>query len=200
MQGNKAGKCTDSCRSAAIQSFQSLSISTRSNLGQILNWLLQERSNTINFGKGPSGVAAANLVYSFKELPSLASRSNAIADVFLVAVEPGLASIYEMNWIAQPYAFKASNFDPDTLSYENAMTDVDRELWIEAAKKRSSHCKITEPGLKSTSRKPIPRFYLVNGYFDPSVPHMEALSPAKLEWWQDAIWNRESSNPSLRSS
>ena len=86
-------------RADQLSNPSSLRLSTRSNLGQILNWLVQEHSNTINFGKGPSRLAAANLVYSFKELPSLASRSNAIADVFLVVVEPGLASIYKMNWI-----------------------------------------------------------------------------------------------------
>ena len=39
-----------------------------------------------------------------------------------------------MNGITQSYAFKASNSDPDTLSYDEAMADVDRELWIVAAK------------------------------------------------------------------
>ena len=53
----------------------------------------------------------------------------------LVAFEPSLASIYAMHGITQPYAFKASNFDPDTLSYKDAMTDIDRELCIEATKK-----------------------------------------------------------------
>ena len=42
-----------------------------------------------------------------------------------------------MNGIThQSYAFKASNLDPDTLSYDEAMADVDRELWIAAAKKQ----------------------------------------------------------------
>jgi len=40
-----------------------------------------------------------------------------------------------MNGITQPYAFKASTSDPDTLSYADAMTDVDRKLWNEATKK-----------------------------------------------------------------
>jgi hypothetical protein len=58
-----------------------------------------------------------------------------MTDAFLVADQPGLTSVYAMNGITQSYAFKASSSDPDTLSYEEAMTDVDRELWIEAAKK-----------------------------------------------------------------
>ena len=43
----------------------------------------------------------------------------------------------EMSGITQPRAalFKASNLDPNTLSCDEAMADVDRELWIEAAKK-----------------------------------------------------------------
>ena len=40
-----------------------------------------------------------------------------------------------MNGITQSYAFKASNLDPDTLSYDEAMADVGQELWIAAAKK-----------------------------------------------------------------
>jgi hypothetical protein len=54
---------------------------------------------------------------------------------FLVADQPGFTAIYEINGITQPYVFKASHSDPDTLSYDEAMADVDRELWIKAAKK-----------------------------------------------------------------
>jgi hypothetical protein len=54
---------------------------------------------------------------------------------FLVAYQPGFTAIYEINGITQPYVFKASHSDPDTLSYDEAMADVDRELWIESAKK-----------------------------------------------------------------
>jgi hypothetical protein len=52
-----------------------------------------------------------------------------------VAVQPGLTSIYATHGLPQPYAFKASNLDPDTLSYDEAMADTDRDLWIAAAKK-----------------------------------------------------------------
>jgi hypothetical protein len=34
-----------------------------------------------------------------------------------------------------PCSFKASNLDPDTLSYQEAMADVDKLKWIEAAAK-----------------------------------------------------------------
>ena len=115
--------------------------STRSNLGHIPNRLVQDRSDTINVGKGPSNEAAANLVSSFEESssvaphsntitndsPCLAPHSNSIADVFLVADQPGLAAIYSLNGITQPYAFKTSKSDPDTLSYDEAMADVDCE-------------------------------------------------------------------------
>ena len=40
-----------------------------------------------------------------------------------------------MNGITQSYVFKASNSDPDTLSHDEAIADVDRELWIAAPKK-----------------------------------------------------------------
>ena len=82
---------------------------------------------------------------SSKDSPSLASRSsdiananeqvlirvprsNDIADVFLVVDQPGMSAVYAMNYITQSYAFKASNSDPNTLSYDEAMADVNREL------------------------------------------------------------------------
>jgi hypothetical protein len=67
--------------------------------------------------------------------PSLAPRISDMTNAFLVAEQPSTTAIYETNGITQLYAFKASNSDPDTLSYDEAMADVDRELWIAAAKK-----------------------------------------------------------------
>jgi hypothetical protein len=54
---------------------------------------------------------------------------------FLVAEQPEFASIYAANGVVQPYSYKASNSDPDTLSYEEAMRDVDKLKWIAAAEK-----------------------------------------------------------------
>ena len=71
---------------------------------------------------------------AYEQVPSLTPRSNYIADVFPVTDQPGLSAANAMNGITQSYAFKASNSDPDTLSYNEAMADVDRELWIVAAK------------------------------------------------------------------
>jgi hypothetical protein len=68
-----------------------------------------------------------------KENPGVAPCKKAMVHAFLVAVQPGLSHIYADNGITQPYAFKASNSDPDTLSYDEAMADVDRDKWIEAA-------------------------------------------------------------------
>jgi hypothetical protein len=67
------------------------------------------------------------------ENPGVAPRKKSMVHAFLVAVQPGLSHIYADNGITQPYAFKASNSDPDTLSYDEAMADVDRDKWIEAA-------------------------------------------------------------------
>jgi hypothetical protein len=61
--------------------------------------------------------------------------SCSIPNAFLVATQPGLTATYDLNGITQPHAFKASKSDPDILSYDKAMVDVDRELWTEAAKK-----------------------------------------------------------------
>ena len=153
--------------------------STRSNLGQIPNRLVQDRLDTINLGKRPSNETAANLVSSFEESsnvaprsnaiaddsPCLAPRSNSIADVFLVVDEPGLAAIYSLNGITQPYdAFKASNSDLDTLSYDQAMmAEVDREVWIAAAKKEigslEDHGSWTEVELPEATSKILPCQY-----------------------------------------
>ena len=68
-----------------------------------------------------------------QENPGVSSSKNSMVHAFLVAVQPQLSHIYADNGITQPYAFKASNSDPDTLSYDEAMADVDRDKWIEAA-------------------------------------------------------------------
>jgi hypothetical protein len=49
--------------------------------------------------------------------------------------QPGLTATCNLNGITQPHAFKASKLDPDILSYDEVMADVDQELWTEAAKK-----------------------------------------------------------------
>ncbi len=67
------------------------------------------------------------------ENPGVAPGKRSMAHAFLVSVQPGLSHIYADNGITQPYAFKASNSDPDTLSYDEAMADVDQDKWIEAA-------------------------------------------------------------------
>jgi transposase InsO family protein len=67
------------------------------------------------------------------ENPGVAPDKRSMAHAFLVSAQPGLSHIYADNGITQPYAFKASNSDPDTLSYDEAMADVDRDKWIEAA-------------------------------------------------------------------
>jgi hypothetical protein len=51
------------------------------------------------------------------------------------AEKPEFASMYAANGLSQPYVYKASNADPDTLSYEEVMKDVDKSKWITAAKK-----------------------------------------------------------------
>jgi hypothetical protein len=75
------------------------------------------------------------LLVTTKKDPSLDLGTNQKMNTFRVAEQRSMTSIYETNGITQPYAFKASNSDPDTLSYDEVMTDVDRELWIVAAKK-----------------------------------------------------------------
>ena len=111
---------------------------------------------------------------SFEESSSIAPRSNAIAndspclvpcsndiaDVFLVADLPGLATIYLLNGITQHYAYKSLNLDPDTLSYDEAMADVDRKIWIAAAKKESGslddHGTLTEVNVVEASSRILP--------------------------------------------
>jgi hypothetical protein len=55
--------------------------------------------------------------------------------VYFLAEQPALTEIYKSAGIRQPYLFTASNSDPDTLSYEEAMCDVDKGKWIDAAAK-----------------------------------------------------------------
>jgi hypothetical protein len=43
--------------------------------------------------------------------------------------------MYHTNSIPLPYSLKASNTDPDTLSYEEGMADIDKPKWIKAAAK-----------------------------------------------------------------
>jgi hypothetical protein len=43
--------------------------------------------------------------------------------------------MYAANGLSQPYVYKASNTDPDTLSYEEVMKDVDKSKWIAATEK-----------------------------------------------------------------
>ena len=79
-----------------------------------------------------------------------------------------------MNGITQSYAFKASNLDPDTLSYDEAMADVDCELWIAATKKEIKSLQDqgtwTEVDVsEATSRE----FCLVDGSFVASALLME---------------------------
>jgi hypothetical protein len=123
----------------------SLRRSSRSTRGQSPNRLIQGSSDQIHLGKGPSRqTPAAHLVHIEEADPSqfYESSSNlssfpscSIPNAFLVATQPGLTAIYDLNGITQPHAFKASKLDPDILSYDEGMADVDRELWIEAAKK-----------------------------------------------------------------
>ena len=49
--------------------------------------------------------------------PGVSPQKQAMVHAFLVAAQPHLSHIYADNGITQPYAFKASNSDPDTLSY-----------------------------------------------------------------------------------
>jgi hypothetical protein len=123
----------------------SLRRSIRSTRGQSPNRLIQGSSDQIHLGKGPSRqTPAAHLVHIEEADPSHFYKSSSnlssfpscsIPTAFLVATQPGLTAIYDLNGITQSYAFKASKSDPDILSYDEAMVDVDRELWIEAAKK-----------------------------------------------------------------
>jgi hypothetical protein len=61
-----------------------------------------------------------------------ASVSYSRAD-FLVA-DPTFATVYMNNGIDAPLAYQASS-DPDTLTFDQAMADVDRVQWIESAHK-----------------------------------------------------------------
>jgi hypothetical protein len=64
---------------------------------------------------------------------SLCATVKDMTHAFLVAEQPGFSHIYAASGVNQPYAYKASNSDPDTLSYDEAMADIDRDKWIEAA-------------------------------------------------------------------
>ena len=168
-------------RASQPSNSSSLRRSTRSTRGQSPNRLIQDRSDPINLGSGPSNGpsrdAVANLVSimednpsialrmsnipeAYEESPNLASNSNVEPNAFLVADQPGLTSVYELNGITKPYAYKASNSDPDTLSYDEAMADVDRELWIEAAKKEikslEDHGTWTEVDISEATSRILP--------------------------------------------
>jgi hypothetical protein len=92
--------------------------------------------------------------------PEAVDNSSAPSNAFLVAVQPGLTEIYSTNGFSQPYAFKASNSDPDTLSYDEAMSDVDRDLWILAAKKEikslEDHGTWTEVDVSEATSRILP--------------------------------------------
>jgi hypothetical protein len=121
--------------------------SNRRNLGQAPNQLIEGHSNKINLGKGFSRLdSAANL---------------ALKDpCFLEAEQWNFAPVYATNGLAQPYAFKASNSDPDTLSYDEAMMDPDRDLWIAAAKKEikslEDHGTWTEVDISEATSRILP--------------------------------------------
>ena len=122
---------------------------------------LASRSSDIA-GESPSlAIRSSGIANAYEQVPSLAPRSNDIANVFLVANQPGLSAVYAMNGITQSYAFKASNSDPDTLSYDEAMADVDRKLWIAAAKKEMASLEDngtwTEVELAEATSRILPR-------------------------------------------
>ena len=156
-------------RAAQSPLLSSLRRSTRSNLGQNPNRLIEE-ANLVDIIK-EEGLTfrSSDIAEAYEQSPSLACLStvSCLAGVlcdspnaFLVADQPGLKPIYELNGITQPYAFKASNSDPDTLSYDEAMADVDRELWIEAAKKEikslEDHGTWTEVDISEATSKILP--------------------------------------------
>jgi hypothetical protein len=107
--------------------------------------LITNQSDHVKLETGPSCFApAANVAEKeVSRLAMLAHENNLRlpfgyrdhTNSFLVATQPGLAAIYDTNGLTQLYAFKASNSDPNTLSYNEAMADVDQELWIAAAKR-----------------------------------------------------------------
>jgi len=151
--------------------------SRRSNFGQVPNRLVQDRSDQINLEPGSSRNAMGNLAAISEDNPGLKFQPSHISDAyeefprlapppidmptaFLVADQPGMAAVYAMNGITQSYAFKASNSDPDTLSYDEAMADCDRELWIEAAKKEikslEDHGTWTEVDISEATNRILP--------------------------------------------
>jgi hypothetical protein len=82
----------------------------------------------------PTGLRRSSRKNFGKPAPRLIPGGYLSTD-FLVAEQPEFSSIYAANGVPQPYAYKATNSDPDTLSYEEAMSDVDRVKWIAAAEK-----------------------------------------------------------------
>jgi hypothetical protein len=96
------------------------------------------RSSRTNFGVGPTRLVPngyLGLVSPASEVPGGPRFAPAMNTSYLVVEQPEFASIYSANGLSPPYAFKASNSDPDTLSYEKAMKDVDKSKWIAAAEK-----------------------------------------------------------------
>ena len=135
--------------------------SIRSNFGQSPNRLVQGQSDHINLGTGSSRRdPEANLVAFDEENQNLASISDDQRDPFLMADQQSMTEIYAMNGFTQPYAFKASNSNPDILSYDEAMNDVDRELWIQAAKKEikslEDHGTWTEVDISEATSRILP--------------------------------------------
>jgi hypothetical protein len=161
-------------RAAPLRPSPSLRRSNRRNLGQGPNRLIQDKSDSINLETGPSrfhpaaniaceetsGLAMLAHVAVEEDIFRLADEASSKPNAFLCATQPGLTSIYTTNGLTQPYAFKASNSDPDTLSYDEAMNDVDRDLWIQAAKKEikslEDHGTWTEVDVSEATSRILP--------------------------------------------
>jgi hypothetical protein len=141
----------------------SLRRSSRSTRGHSPNRLIQGSSDQIHLGKGPSQqTPAAHLVHIEEADPSHFYKSSSnlssfpscsISTAFLVATQPGLTAIYDLNGITQPYAFKASKSDPDILSYDEAMVTSIENCGYKPPKRKSSPLKNMERGPKWMHRK-----------------------------------------------
>ena len=80
--------------------------------------------------------------------------------------------------ILSPTAFKAAASDPDTLSFDQAMADIEHVTkWMEAAAKEVASLEKMEPGRKSVSLKLRLRFFQGLGYFGAS-DHLTEKSPS----------------------
>ena len=78
-----------------------------------------------------------------------------------------------MNGITQSYAFKASNLDPDTLSYDEAMADANRELWIAAAKKEIASLEDHRTWTEAEVGEATSRIFPCQWLFVARVPPLE---------------------------